>query len=67
MRVCVGKPTIIGSDKGLSRGQHRGIIWIWIYEMLIEIHLFSVKKMHLEMSFDILSRPQRVKTSVVAC
>ena len=56
--VCVNKLTIIGSDNGLSPGRHQAIIEInaWILlirstgtiEILIEIHTFSFKKMHLK-------------------
>ena len=61
-RICVGDLTIIGSDNGLSPGGCQAIIWInaWILligllgtnfsEILIEIHTFSFKKMHLKMS-----------------
>ena len=60
--ICVGKLTTIGSDNGLSPGRRQAIIWtnagillIWplgtnFNEMLIEIHTFSFKKMHLNMS-----------------
>ena len=60
--ICVSKLSIIGSDDGLSLGQRQAIIWtkagILLFlplgtnfnEMLIEIHTFSVKKMHLKMS-----------------
>ena len=56
------KLTIIASDNGLSPGRHQAIIWtndeillIWplgakFCEILIEIHSFSFKKMHLKMS-----------------
>ena len=62
MHICVSKLSIIGSDNGLSPGRRQAIIWtnagillIWTLgtnfnEMLIEIHIFSVKKMHLKMS-----------------
>ena len=55
--ICVGKQTIIGSDNG----QRQAIIWINggilligplgtnLSEILIEIHAFSFKKMHLKM------------------
>ena len=58
--ICVGKLTIIGSDNGLSPGRHQAIIWSnaellsigpWgtnFSEMLIEIHTFSLKQMHLK-------------------
>ena len=60
--ICVCKLTIIGSDNGLSPRQRQAIIWtnagIWLIrplgtefgEILIEIHKFSFKKMHLKMS-----------------
>ena len=59
---CVSKLSIIGSGNGLSPGRRQAIIWtnagillIWTIgtdfnEMLIEIHTFSVKKIHLKMS-----------------
>ena len=59
--ICVSKLIIIGSDNGLSPGRRRAIIWtnaeIWsmgplgtnFSEILIEIHEFSFKKMHLKM------------------
>ena len=60
--ICVGNLTIIGSDNGLSPGRRQTITWtnagILLIgplgtnfgEMLIEIHTFSFKKIHLEMS-----------------
>ena len=60
--ICVGKLIIIGSDNGLSPGRRQAIIWtnagIWLMrplgtkfsEILIAIHTFSFKKMHLKMS-----------------
>ena len=60
--ICVSKLTIIGSDNGLSYGRRQAIIWTnagilfnWTLktnfsEILIEIHTFSFKKMHLKMS-----------------
>ena len=60
--VCVSKVTIIVSDNGLSPGRRQAIIWsnagILLIEplgtnfsgILIEIHTFSFKKMHLKMS-----------------
>ena len=54
--------TIIGSDNGLSPGRRQAIIWnntgilLIVHigrnfsEILIEIHIFSFKKMHLKMS-----------------
>ena len=59
---CVGKLTSIGSDNGLSPGRRQAIIWTNagilltgplgtnFGEILIEIHTFSFKKMHLKMS-----------------
>ena len=59
--ICVGKLTIIGSDNGLSPGRRQAIIWTNVgillirplgtnfNEILIEIHTFSFKKMHLKM------------------
>ena len=60
--ICVSKLTIIGSDNGLSPGRRLAIIWtntgILLIEpsgtnfnkILIEIHTFSFKKMHLKLS-----------------
>ena len=60
--VCVSKLTIICSDNGLSPGRCQAIIWTNagilligplrtnFSKMLIEIHTFSFKKMHLKMS-----------------
>ena len=60
--ICVSKLTIIGSDNGLSPGRRQAIIWTnaelllvgplrtKFSEILIEIHTFSFKKMHLKMS-----------------
>ena len=60
--ICVRKPTIIGSDNGLSPGRRQaiirtnaGILLIGTLgtnfsEILSEIHTFSFKKMHLKMS-----------------
>ena len=57
--ICVGNLTITGSDNSLSPGRRQAIIWtnagillIWplgtnFDEILIEIHTFSFKKMHL--------------------
>ena len=59
-QVCVSKFTIIGSDNGLSLIRRQTIIWtndgillIWTLgtnfsEILIQIHTFSNKKMHLK-------------------
>ena len=60
--ICVSKLTIIGSDDGLSPDRHQaimltnaGILLIGplgtnFSEILIKIHAFSFKKMHLKMS-----------------
>ena len=60
--ICVGNLTIIGSDNGLSPGRRQAITWTNVgilligllgtnfNEMLIDIHTFSFKKMHLKMS-----------------
>ena len=60
--ICVGNLTIIGSDNGLSPGRRQAISWTNVgilligplgthfSEMLIEIHAFSLKKIHLKMS-----------------
>ena len=60
--ICVGKPTIIGSDNGLSPERHQAIIWTNagilligplgtnFSELLIEIQTFSLKKIRLKMS-----------------
>ena len=62
MHICVSKLTIIGSDNGLSTGRRQAIIWTnagilsieplgtKFNEILIEIHTFSLKEMHLKMS-----------------
>ena len=56
--ICASELTIIGSDNGLSPGRRQAIIWtnagILLFrplgtnfiEILIEIHIFSFKKMH---------------------
>ena len=60
--ICVVDLTIIGSDNGLSPCRRQAIIWTNagilligplgtnFSEMLIEIHIFSFKKIHLKMS-----------------
>ena len=60
--ICFSKLTIIGSDNGLSPGRRQAIIWTNagvlligpigtnLSEILITIHTFSFKKMHLKMS-----------------
>ena len=61
--ICVSKLAIIGSDNGLSPDRRQVIIWTNpgnlvigplgtnFSEILIEIHTFSFKKMHLKMSY----------------
>ena len=61
-QTCVSKFTIIGSDNGLSPIRRQAIIWTNdgillirtlgtnFSEILIQIHTFSNKKMHLKMS-----------------
>ena len=60
--ICVSESIIIGSDNGLSPGRRQAIIWTNagillirtlrtnFSEILIGIHTFSFKKMHLKMS-----------------
>ena len=60
--ICIDNLTIIGSDNGLSPGRRQAITWtnVGIFligpigtnfsEMSIEIHTFSFKKIHLNMS-----------------
>ena len=60
--ICVGNLSIIGSDNGLSPSRRQAIIWTNVgilligpigtnfSEMLIEIHTFSFKKIHLKKS-----------------
>ena len=62
MHICISKLTIIGPDNGLSPGRCQAIIWTNdgilltgplgtnFSEILIEIYIFSFKKMHLKMS-----------------
>ena len=59
--ICISKLTILGSDNGLSLFSQQAIIWTndgillikplgtTFSEILIEIHTFSFKKMHLKM------------------
>ena len=84
--ICVGKLAIIGSDNGLSPGRRQAIIWthaglllIWLLEtnfneILIEIYIFSLTKMHLKMSSEkwrsFLSQPpspRDTQVCVVLC
>ena len=60
--ICIRKITIIGSDNGLSPGRCQAIIWSSVAilligplgtnfsEILIDIYIFSFKKMDLKMS-----------------
>ena len=60
--ICVGNLTIISTDNGLSPGRRQAIIWTNagillirtsgtnFSEILIDIHTFSFKKIHLKMS-----------------
>ena len=60
--ICIAYLTIIASDNGLSPSRRQSIIWTNaeillirplgtnVSEMLIEIHTFSFKKMHLKMT-----------------
>ena len=62
MHKCVSKLTIIGSDNGLLPGPRQAIVWTnaWLLltgplgtnfnEILIKIHIFLFKKMHLKMA-----------------
>ena len=78
MHIYIGNLTIIGLDNGMSPGRRQAIIWTnvgilfigpWgtnFNEILIGIHTFSFKKIHLKMSsakwrpfclgFNVLSR-----------
>ena len=60
--ICVGKLTTIGADNGLSPGRRQAMVWTNaeillmgplgtnFIEILIGIHPFSFKKLHLKMS-----------------
>ena len=62
MHICIGKLASIGSDNGLLPDRHQAIIWTNaeilligpmgtnFSEILIEIYIFSFKKMNLKMS-----------------
>ena len=75
--TCVNKLTIIGSDNGLAPDRHQAIMWnntgivltgtlrTNFSGILIEIQIFSFKKMHLKKTVvwkmaAIFSRPQYV-------
>ena len=65
--VCVSKLSIIGSDNGLSPGRRIlliGPIGTNFCEILIKVHAFSLKKMHLNMSSG-KWRPSRPGLSVL--
>ena len=59
--ICFGNLTIIGSDNGLSPGRQKAIIWTNdgilligplgtnFSEILVELYIFSLKKMHLKL------------------
>ena len=59
--ICISKLTIIGSDNGLSPGQHQAITWTNarilligplgtnFSGILIEIHIYSFKKIHFKL------------------
>ena len=63
MHICVGSLTVIGSDNGLSPGRRQAIIWTSdgtvligplgtnFSEILVELYIFSFKKMHLKLSW----------------
>ena len=76
--MCVSNLTIIGSDNGLSPGRHQAIIWtsdkivligslgINFSDILIENHIFSLKKYIWNVVYEIasiLSRPLCVDIS----
>ena len=60
--ICVCKLNIIGSENGLSPGRRQAIIWTNaeilsigplgtnLSEILVEIYVFSFKKMYLKLS-----------------
>ena len=60
--ICVCKLTIIGSENGLSPGRRQAIIWTNagilsfgplgtnFSEILVEIYVFSFKKIYLKLS-----------------
>ena len=74
--ICVSKLIIIGWDNGSSPGRRQAIIWsndgillIWFFgtkfsDILIEIHIFSFEKMHLNMS-SAKCRPFRLGLNVI--
>ena len=76
--ICVSKLTIIASDNGLSPNRRQAIIWtkagILLFrplgtnfsEMLIEIHVFSFRKMSLKMS-SAKCRPSSLGLNMLKC
>ena len=50
LHICVNKLNIIGSDNDLFLGRRQAIIWTNFSEKLIEIHIFSFTKMHVQIS-----------------
>ena len=76
--ICIINLTIIASDNGLSPGRRQAIICTnerillieplgtKFSEILLKVHTFSFKKMHLKMA-SILSRPQWVNQSHGVC
>ena len=79
MHICLSNLTIIETDIGLSPGRHQAIILtnagkLFIRplgtnfnEILIEIHTFLFKKIHLKCRLEmatILSRPQCVNKNI---
>ena len=77
-RIYASVNLIIGSDNGLSPGRRQAIIWtndgillIWPWgttfsEILIEIHIFSFKKVYLKMSYA-KCRPFCLCLNVLTC
>ena len=61
IHICIHKPPIVGCKNGLEPGQLQAIIWTntgklfidpletILSNFLIEINIFSFKKVHLEM------------------
>ena len=77
--ICVIKPTITGSDNGLSPSRRQASIWanvgmllIWplgtnFIEMLfLEVHIFSFMEIHLNIS-SVKCRPVCLGLNVLTC
>ena len=76
--ICISKLTNIGSDNGLSPGRRQAIVWnnavilligplgTNFSEILIGIQTFSLKKIHLKMSFA-KCRPFCLGLNVLKC